>query len=270
MRMMIKALREHWPEYLIEGCLLGIFMISAATFTALLEYPASLLVQALPDPFLRRMLTGIAMGATAIALIFSPWGKRSGAHMNPAVTLTFLRLGKVRPWDAAFYVAAQFLGAVLGLVLFSLAARDLLAHPTVHYVATLPGKSGAGAAFIAEFGIAFLLMSVVLLVSNTPRLARWTGVFAGCLVATYITFEAPLSGMSMNPARSFGSALVGALWIGLWIYFTAPVLAMLLAATIYRASGRAVYCAKLHHHNDARCIFRCAFRELLRQERERL
>jgi len=267
---MLRTLRAHWPEYLIEAALLGMFLISAATFTTLLEYPASPLVPVVPDPFARRALIGLAMGATAIALIFSPWGRRSGAHMNPAVTLTFLRLGKVRPWDAVFYVAAQFLGAALGLSLFSLAARDFLAHPAVNYVATLPGKSGPGVAFAAEFGIAFLLMSVVLVVSNTPRLTRWTGVFCGLLVASYITFEAPLSGMSMNPARSFGSALVGALWTGLWIYFTAPVLAMQLAATIYRGSGRAVYCAKLHHHNSARCIFRCAFGELLRRERERL
>jgi aquaporin Z len=216
------------------------------------------------------MLIGIAMGATAIALIFSPWGKRSGAHMNPAVTLTFLWLGKVRPGDAVFYILAQFVGAVAGLALFGVVARDLLSHPAVNYVATLPGPGGAGVAFAAEFLIAFVLMSVVLVISNTLHLARWTGIFAGCLVATYITFEAPHSGMSMNPARTFGPALAGSLWNGLWVYFTAPVLAMQLAAAVYRLSGRAVYCAKLHHHNGARCIFRCAFGELLRQERERL
>ena len=69
-------------------------------------------------------------------------------------------------------------------------------------------------AFIAEFVIAFVLMSVVLRVSNTPHLARYTGFFAGALVATYITLESPLSGMSMNPARTFGSAFVGHLWTG--------------------------------------------------------
>jgi aquaporin Z len=266
---MLRTLREHWPEYGIEGCLLGVFMISAATFTALLQYPASPVVHAVPDPFVRRMLIGIAMGATAIALIFSPWGKRSGAHMNPAVTLTFLRLGKVRPVDATFYILAQFVGAVAGLALFGAVARDLLSHPAVNYVATLPGPGGVWIAFAAEFLIAFVLMSTVLVVSNTPHLARWTGIFAGCLVATYITFEAPHSGMSMNPARTFGSGLAGALWNGLWVYFTAPVLAMQLAATVHRLSGRAVYCAKLHHHNGARCIFRCAFGDLMQRESER-
>ena len=103
----------------------------------------------------------------------------------------------------------------------------------MNYVATLPGPHGMTIAFIAELIIAFILMTVVLNVSNTPHLARFTGIFAGALVATYITLEAPFSGMSMNPARTFSSAFVGHLWTGLWIYFIAPVLAMQFAATLY-------------------------------------
>ena len=84
------------------------------------------------------------------------------------------------------------------------------------------------------------------------------------LLVLFITFEAPYAGMSINPARTFGSAFVGSIWTALWIYFTAPVLAMLLAAEIYRRSGRTVYCAKLHHVNHKRCIFKnCRFAELL-------
>ena len=148
----------------------------------------------------------------------------------------------------------------------ALVARATLSHPAVNYVATLPGPHGMAIAFIAELIIAFILMTVVLNVSNTPHLARFTGVFAGCLVATYITFEGPFSGMSMNPARTFSSAFVGHLWTGLWIYFIAPVLAMQLAALIYLRSKRTVYCAKYHHHNNQRCIFNCRFPELLERE----
>lgn len=93
---MFASLRNHWPEYLIEASTLGLFMISACTFCLLLEHPDSLLRQQLEAPLARRVLMGVAMGLTAIAIIYSPWGKRSGAHMNPAVTLTFLRLGKSR------------------------------------------------------------------------------------------------------------------------------------------------------------------------------
>ena len=212
------------------------------------------------------MLTGIAMGSTAIALVFSPLGKRSGAHFNPAVTLTFWRLGKVKNWDAFFYVIAQFIGGISGVLVVALLARMALSHRAVNYVATLPGPHGMMIAFVAELVIAFILMTVVLNVSNTPRLARYTGIFAGCLVATYITFEGPLSGMSMNPARTFAPAFVGHLWTGLWIYFTAPVLAMQLAALVYLRTKRTVYCAKYHHHNTQRCIFNCRFSELLARE----
>jgi aquaporin Z len=104
-------------------------------------------------------------------------------------------------------------------------------------------------------------MSVILSISNMEKLARYTGLFAGALVATYITLEAPISGMSMNPARTLGSAFSAHSWTALWIYFTAPMSGMLLAAEVYvRLRGaRAVHCAKLHHQNPHRCIFRCGY-----------
>ncbi|HEX3236385.1 MAG TPA: aquaporin [Gemmatimonadales bacterium] len=248
---------HHLREYLIEGALLGLFMISACAFTVLLEHPASPLHRALPDAFMRRLLIGLAMGGTAVALIYSPWGKQSGAHMNPAITLTFTRLGKVAPHDAAAYVAAQFAGGLSGVLLARLALRTLLAHPSVGYAATLPGHWGVTAAFVAEAAISCLLVLIVLTVSNHPRWAGYTGLCAGLLVATYITLEAPLSGMSMNPARTFASAFFGRNWTAIWLYFVAPPLGMLVGAELYlwRRGRQAVACAKLHHQNSKRCIF---------------
>lgn len=258
---MINALKQHWPEYLMETAELGLFMISACAFSVLLFHPASPVAAVISNEVLRRVLMGIAMGSTAIAIIFSPLGKRSGAHFNPAVTLTFLRLGKVKPWDAAFYTVFQFVGGVTGVLIASLTLGRLVAHQSVNYAATLPGPAGPLPAFLAEVLITFILMTVILNVSNTKRLSRWTGLFAGALVATYITIESPISGMSMNPARTFGSASIGQLWTSLWIYFTAPPLGMLLAAEVYQHvnAARAIACAKLHHHNSTRCIFRCNF-----------
>jgi len=111
------ALTHHWPEYLMEAAGLGIFMLAACTFATLLEHPASPVRQAISDPILRRLLIGLAMGLTAISLIYSPWGKQSGAHLNPSLTLTFWRLGKVASWDALLYIAAQFVGGMLGVPL---------------------------------------------------------------------------------------------------------------------------------------------------------
>jgi len=204
----------------------------------------------------RNAAGGIAMGLTAIALIHSRWGKRSGAHMNPAVTLTFLRLGKIHPWDALFFVVAQVLGGISGVVLVAALAGHAFTDPPVSYAATLPGASGPAAAFTAEFVISAILMLTVLSLSASARLAPFTGLIVGCLVATYITFESPLSGMSMNPARSLASAAPGMHWRHLWIYLTAPLLGMLMGAQVFLmvAGARRVLCAKLLHPLGVSCI----------------
>jgi aquaporin Z len=216
----------------MEAAGLGTFMVSACVFGAFFWHPHSPASGFVADGVGRRALMGLAMGLTAVGLIYSPWGQQSGAHMNPSVTLTFLRLGKVQPADAFFYVLAQFAGGLAGVLLSRLLLGRALAHPSVNYVATVPGASGHVVAFGAEAAIAFVLMLTVLV-------------------------EAPLSGMSMNPARSFSSALPAMTWTAFWVYLTAPLLGMLLAAEVYAAArdARAVHCAKLHHQNRRRCIF---------------
>jgi aquaporin Z len=260
---MIDSLKRHWPEYLMEAAELGLFMLAACAVTALLEHPASPVHQAIPHPVLRRVLIGLAMGLTGIGIVYSPFGKQSGAHFNPSVTLTFFRLGKVKPWDAFFYVAAQFVGGVTGVLLAAALLGGQVMPPSVQYAVTVPGAAGPGVAFLAELGISFILMTVVLNVSNTERLAPFTGLFTGTLVATYISLEAPLSGMSMNPARTLASAVPAQVFTALWVYFTAPPLGMLLAAELYlrRKGPRQILCAKLHHQNSKRCIFRCGYQE---------
>lgn len=263
---MRSALQNHWPEYLIEAAGLGVFMVSAGVFGTLLEYPGSPVRQAIDDPFVRRVLMGLAMGLTAVGLIYNPWGKRSGAHFNPAVTLTFFRLGKVDPRDAVFYPIAQSVGGLLGVLAVWAVLGNPFAAAPVSFVVTIPGKFGLAGAFLGEVVITFILMAAVLVVSNTPRWAKYTGVCAGALLAAFITFEAPLSGMSMNPARSLASAAPAGLWNGFWIYVLAPPLGALLAAECYvRLCGHGgVGCAKLHHQNKKRCIF-CEFGQRTRE-----
>lgn len=258
---MISRVKEHWPEYLMEAAELAVFMVSACAFGVLLEHPASPLRQAIPEAVPRRVLMGMAMGLTAIAIIYSPWGKQSGAHFNPSVTLTFWRLGKIAGADVVFYIFAQCCGAMIGVMASAMLLRGALQHASVNYVATQPGPPGIAIAFAAEAAISFLQMTMVLNVSNRRKISRYTGLIAGGLVAVYITIEAPLSGMSMNPARTLGSALPARALSVLWIYFTAPPLGMFLAAELYlRVNGaRAILCAKLHHRNHKRCIFNCNF-----------
>lgn len=243
----------HWPEYLIEASALALFMVSACVFGTLLFHPASVVYQTLDSTLARNAIMGVIMGLTAIALIYSPWGKRSGAHMNPAFTFTFTRLGKVAPRDAAFYMIAQFVGGVSGVLVSRLLVGMALGDPAVRYVVTQPGPAGVLAALGAEFAIAFVLMTVVLTVQSSARWSRYTGLCAGVLVALYITFESPLSGMSLNPARSVGSALVAWSWTAMWIYFVAPLGGMLLAAHVHVWRRRVVPCAKYAHATP--CIF---------------
>jgi aquaporin Z len=252
---MFGALKEHWPEYLMEAAGLGIFMISVCVVDALLGYPVSPVHQTIREPIVRRTLMGMARGLTAIGLIYSPWGKQSGAHFNPAVTLTFCWLGKVAAWDACFYTVAQFLGGLGGVLLMAALLGRWVADPAVNYSVTAPGPAGQAIAFAAEFLMSFVLMLVVLIASNTRRAARFTGLFAGALIVIYFVLERPYSGMSMNAARTLASAVPARVWTGLWLYFAAPLLGMVVAGEVYLLSFGRVYCAKLHHDNDKRCIF---------------
>jgi aquaporin Z len=249
----------HWPEYAIEAAALGTFMVSAALFATALYHPSSKLAAGISNELLRRGLMGLAMGLTAVGIIYSPWGQRSGAHMNPAVTLTFFRLGKVPRHDFLGYVLAQFVGGIAGIAAAAAVLGHFVSDPSINYVVTTPGRSGEVVAFAAEAAMSFGLMLVVLVMSNLPALARFTGLSSGLLVWTYITVEAPLSGMSINPARTLGSAVLAGDFAGLWIYFIAPPLGMLLASEMYtRAVGaHRVKCAKLQHPRGPGCIFGC-------------
>ena len=172
----------------MEAAELGLFMVSACSFTVLLEHPASPLRLKLPSSLLRMALIGVAMGLTLLGLIHTPWGKRSGAHMNPSTTLMFFRLGKMETWDAIFYMWFQFIGGLAGVMLSFAILGGILRHPSVNFAVTHPGSAGVPSAFIAELIISFVLALTVLRTSNDIQLFRFTPYFAAILVATYITF----------------------------------------------------------------------------------
>jgi aquaporin Z len=236
----METFRNHLPEYLMEAAELGLFMITAGVFTCVFEYPSSPIHQAIPNGDLRRFLIGVVMGITAITLIYSPWGKQSGAHINPAVTLTFYRLGKVKHQDAIFYILFQCLGGLFGVYLVALLLGQVFTKAPVNYIVTVPGTSGWVVALLGELIIAFVMMMTVLLSSNNQKLNRFTGLFAGLLVMLYVFFEAPLSGFSMNPARSLASALPAHIWTAFWLYLIVPPVGMLLASGVYQPSSSAV------------------------------
>lgn len=255
--------RKHLPEYLMEAALLGLLLIAAGTLSIVFEYPQSPVHQVITDGNLRRFLIGIVIGATSSALIYSPWGRQSGAHMNPAVTLAFYHLGKVKRQDTLFYILFQCLGGLAGIYFMALVFGTEFTQPPINYIVTVPGSLGWLGAVLGELAIAFMMMMMVLLTSNNPKLSRYTGLFAGCLVMLYVTFEAPFSGFGMNPARSFASAFSAQVWTAFWLYIIVPPIGMLSAGGMYSYlfGHSAVKCAKLHHDNNKRCIFRCNYNQ---------
>jgi aquaporin Z len=254
----IDSLRFHWPEYLMEAAEVGLYLFLTCVFASLLLYPASPVRRFVGSTVGLRALMGLAVGATVVAIVMSPWGKQSGGHFNPALTLAFYRLGKIRSPDAVFYMVAQFSGAIGGVCIARYLLPSTVGPHGVRYAVTAPGVRGNALAFIGELTISFVLMLTILVASNRETLAGYTPYLVGFLYAIFITLESPVSGMSMNPARSFAPALHSSYWHALWLYFLAPSLGMLMAAEVFlRARGGVPpFCAKLHHANDKRCIFR--------------
>lgn len=236
--------------------MLFLFMVSAGVAGTALGAPMPGSGMSAFDPMSRRMLMGAAMGLTAVCLLYSPLARLSGGHMNPAVTFTYWGLGKCSFVDLLCYVPSQILGGTLGVLAIEVIAGARFSEPPVSFVHTVPGPLGAPAAFVAEMFISFLLFSAVLRASNSRRLERYTGLIAGMLVALFIIFESPISGMSMNPARSLASAIPTGGSASLWIYFLAPPLGMAVAAMCYvsRRGKDGVRCANLMHRG-AHCYF---------------
>ena len=259
----VAAVRRHWVLYVYEGAELAWFMVAACVATVVLFGAGSVGVRLIASAALRRLMMGAAMGGTAVMIIHSPMGKRSGAHFNPAITLTYLWLRKIGVWDAVGYVVGQFVGGVAGVGLVALVMGKALAQPSVKYAVTVPGIGGTAGAFGAELSMAALLMGVVLWMTNRRGLAAYTGYAVGVLITGYVFFFAPVSGFSINPARTVGSAVWAGVWTAEWLYFVAPLMGMFGAALLYVHwfGIESVLCAKLHAAPSVLCPFECGVAE---------
>jgi aquaporin Z len=218
-------------------------------------------VPVVPIPALRRLITGLLFAGGATAVVYSPLGKRSGAHINPAVTLAFWRLGKVPAPDVAGYVVAQTIGAFAGTAAAAFVWGDLAR--SIQYAATAPGDGWTWlGALVAEALCTFALVFLILVCVDKPSVASRTGLIAGSLVAFLVMVEAPVSGTSVNPARSLAPAMFVPVFKDQWIYVAGPIAGALLAAIAYqRRWGGSTVCAKLYHTADYPCPFpACGYR----------
>jgi aquaporin Z len=259
-------MRRNVSAYLSEFAGTAIMLFIGVSAVAFMWGPGSP-VPVVPNGALRRLLTGIMFAGGATAVVYSPLGQISGGHINPAVTLAFWRLGKVPTRDAVIYIVLQFLGAFVG----AYAAGVAWGHLTtgVQYAATVPGDgySWAGA-LAAETFITFLLVFTIFVCVNKPKIAARTGIIAGTLVALLVMIEAPVTGTSLNPARTLGPAILAPNYTALWVYFVGPIAGALLAVGAFKGQwGSQTVCAKLYHTEKYPCPFdTCNYRLVAKGE----
>jgi len=209
---MWKLSLAHWPEYLCQAGLVAFFALADCLITIAVKYPGSPVHSWFLDPLGQRVVIGLGLGTATLLLIKSPLGEASGAHMNPAITLTFFYLGKIRLVDLCFYIIAQVTGIFATLFVLSRLFPEPVMHPAVNYLISMSGSAGELVAFAGEFLIAFLLMAALLWINNTPYWARHTPWCVALLVTFFVTVESPLSGANMDPALATISDFFGRAW----------------------------------------------------------
>ena len=214
-------------------------------------------VRVVPDPALRRIITGFLFGSTGALIALSPLGKLSGAHINPVVSMAFFIEGKISFRHAAGYIVAQLLGGIAGCLPLYLWGRI---GGSVAFGATTPGTGySAWIAASGEAATTFALVILLLVFLGHKRIRRFTPALLPVLYAVMVLLEAPLSGTSTNPARSLGPAVISADWRSWWVYWIGPAIGALAAVAAHRGTwlrSLEVEVAKLYHfEHDPHGVF---------------
>ncbi|MFD7840744.1 aquaporin [Streptomyces sp. NPDC059761] len=215
---------------LYEFALTATLMFTVVTIIRWVLDPASPL--ALGSLHLALLVVGALAGALVFGLIRSPWGQRSGAHMNPAVTLALWLLRAFPGRGVAVYVVAQLGGSVAGTALARLAWGPAVARVGYGAAAAAPSWS-AWAVFAAEGGCLVLVTLMIGFFLVRPAHERWFPSALALLICAIIAVLGPLSGGAANPARQFGPQLMSGATAGLWIYLVAPALGAALGAAAH-------------------------------------
>ncbi|GAB4056447.1 MIP/aquaporin family protein [Spirosoma litoris] len=191
----------------------------------------SVMIDLIPSESLRRAVTGFLFGTTGCLITLSPVGRISGAHINPAVSVAFWLRGKMKTPIMIGYVCSQMIGAVLGCLPLLLWGDQ---GKSVHYGNTEPGNAGLLAAFVGELLATIALITILFLFVGNKKLRNYTPYTIPFLYAFMVWQEAPFSGCSTNPARSFGPAVISQVYSDYWLYVTAPLTGVVLVVGVFR------------------------------------
>ena len=223
------------PPWISHGLseLIGTFVMMTVGITGIIvAFGTNLLVPFLPHPGDRVWFCGFLFAAIVAIIIYSPIGRISGAHLNPAVTLTFFLERQLPGRDTLVYIAMQVLGSAAAAALCHTlwGERAVMAK----FGATLPGPGYSTIeAFAVEVLATFILLRTICFFLHTPSLTRFTGIAVGLAIFLLVGTFGPISGASLNPARSLGPVLVGAPAASLWAYLSGPITATGLAVAAH-------------------------------------
>lgn len=244
----------HWVEWSCELVGTALLVFGGLSAVTLDFGRGSFVPSTLPSVSARLALTGTLFASCGSLIAISPLGRRSGAHLNPAVTVAFWLRGHLHRHDLLGYVLSQFAGATVGVLLLRLAWSGMAA--SVHYGLTRP-RSGLGpwmAAAIEAAMTALMIFTIFMFVSSA-RTAKWTPLAALVVIAVLVWKGAPYTGTSLNPARSFGPALVSGDWHDYWVYVIGPLAGAGLAVAAFAALPKVTLTAKLFHDPRYRSVF---------------
>ena len=188
----------------------------------------------IPDPDLRRAITGFLFGCTGALIAVSSLGRESGAHINPVVTLAFWVRGRIGARHAIGYILAQLAGGVVGALPLLLWGG---VGNSISYGATLPGSEfGNWEAVLGELVTTFVLIILLFLFLGHKKIRPFTPLLFPVLYALMVWAEAPLSGTSTNPARSLGPQVISENWRAWWVYWIGPIAGAVIAVAVHRFS----------------------------------
>jgi aquaporin Z len=242
--------RFPWRLFLSEMIGTGLLLLCGLSLVIFMFGAHSPILWVVLNEGTRRQITGFLFGTLGALIALSPIGKESGAHINPCVTLGFYLVGRLDARTAVVYIFAQLLGAVLGCL--PLLAWGSMGS-SVAFGATLPGQTyPLRMVLMGEVVTTFCLITYLCVFIGIRALRRFTPAGIPVLYAIMSYYEAPISGTSTNPARSFGPALVSGQWYGWWIYWVGPVIGTLLAILVCNALALKVEAAKIYYFDTDR------------------
>jgi aquaporin Z len=233
-----------------EMCGTAVLLLLGMSLVTVMFGTGGPLVELIPSVWLRQALTGFLFGTVGASVALSVVGKESGAHLNPAVTMVFWLFRKIDLRTALQYVVAQLAGAVLGcLPLLAWGTRG----QSISFGVTAPGAGySTQAAVVGEVVTTFAMVFLLIVFLGFSQLRRFTPAMFPVLYAIMVPLEADISGISTNPARSFGPAVISGEWHGWWIYWVGPLLGALLAALAGSFLAKRITVAKLYHFDSDR------------------